>query len=695
MVREFVNADIDFQSVNTTDDEFAPQHPRTKYHRPLELRGVPAKKEFVIWDGEGADNPDDPTRQDYILLGYYDGKEHKKLVTGKALTTKECLEFIASVGDTHPSSTYDHVSFAFGYDVNMILRSLSRRQFMRLRKTNHISAYGYNIEHIPRKWLRVTRVETAFRPKVTVKIQDMFGFFQCALVKALEDNIPDHPLMSHLDEIKAGKSQRGSFTYDDLAYVTKYWEIENVLAHALINHLRDMMYDEKVQLYITQWFGPGAVASYGFKKHKIDAARNPPPASIYTAARYAYAGGRFEMFQTGHFKNVWAIDLNSAYPAAMTLLPDLLNGYWRLKMRPTELQEFGVYYVRMSTGPITMTKKPAPLFHRDKRHLMTFPWITEGWYWAPEVEQALEAATANPAVKIEVMKGYEFVEWTNRPFSFIRAVFDQRARLKAAKDGAQYPLKVFLNSLYGKTAQRTGWERRGKAPRWHQLEWAGWITSKTRAQMYSILKQIPPEHLIAVETDGIYTTYDPALLGIENSKNLGEWEITHYESITYLQSGVYAFEKSPGEWETKYRGMDKGSLTPEMMVEHTKKMKANMDVWPTLSGPSTRFTGYGLALQLDRNDEAQFHDIHARWVADTKVINIGNVGKRVHKPKLCTTCRSGLSAYEKPHTLFVNSDAHTNPLSYPHPIPWIDSAWNDEEVEIEKLEIEYEEYYAY
>ena len=210
-------------------------HSRSKYHKPVAQRGIPQHKEFVMWDGEGAANEDDSTKQDYVLLGYYNGSEHKKLVTGRALTTKECLDFIVAAGEANPD-TY-HVSFAFGYDVNMILRNLSHRQFAYLHKKHRITAFGYNIEHIPSKWLQVTRLETAFQRKHTVRIQDMFGFYQCSLVKALQDNIPTHPLMvEHLDEIVVGKAQRDNFEYENLDYIVKYWEIENVLAHALMNH---------------------------------------------------------------------------------------------------------------------------------------------------------------------------------------------------------------------------------------------------------------------------------------------------------------------------------------------------------------------------------------------------------------------------------------------------------------------------
>jgi Tat protein secretion system quality control protein TatD with DNase activity len=46
-------------------------------------------------------------------------------------------------------------------------------------------------------------------------------------------------------------------------------------------------------------------------------------------------------------------------------------------------------------------------------------------------------------------------------------------------------------------------------PRSHCLPLAGWVTSYTRAMLYNVLRQVPRDRLIAVETDGIYMTHDP------------------------------------------------------------------------------------------------------------------------------------------------------------------------------------------
>ncbi len=48
---------------------------------------------------------------------------------------------------------------------------------------------------------------------------------------------------------------------------------------------------------------------------------------IKLAAQYAYFGGRFETFKIGRYKGpVYSLDINSAYPFAISQLPNLNAG---------------------------------------------------------------------------------------------------------------------------------------------------------------------------------------------------------------------------------------------------------------------------------------------------------------------------------------------------------------------------------
>ena len=70
---------------------------------------------------------------------------------------------------------------------------------------------------------------------------------------------------------------------------------------------------------------------------------NDIPYVINELAYKCYFGGRFEIFQRGLIKNVHHYDIKSAYPHAMTQLPDLTNGKWH-KLR------YGVEAIKADMG---------------------------------------------------------------------------------------------------------------------------------------------------------------------------------------------------------------------------------------------------------------------------------------------------------------------------------------------------------
>lgn len=627
------------------------------------------EKPFLIWDGEGARALDDNgavikgAPQDYILFGYYNGSEHE-WITDKRLSTDDCLRLIIDCGKAHRN--HIHVWFAGGYDVDMILRDMTVAQFRFLRERGYVRYANYKIKHISGKWLEVTELgDNPFK----VTIYDVWGFFQSSLINALKTTISDHPLMSNLSEIESGKDKRKEFTYADLPYITKYWKIENILAHALITRLRDYLYD--VGLRISKWHGPGAIASYGYRTNGIKQHKADCGSAVYDAARYAYAGGRFERFHIGRYKKAYGYDINSAYPNAIARLPSLTEGEWIHNDRPSKIVEFGLYRVSMR-GP-ALSREPAPLFHRDKSGNITYPWRLDGWYWSPEIKALIRSMPGSKSVRIT--ESYEYVGWTTRPFGFVKNVYNQRRQMKDDGAGAQMALKLFLNSLYGKMAQRAGWERTGEAPPWHQLEWAGWVTSYTRAMLYELMHKIPYDKLIAVETDGIYTTATPKELGIVDSKELGGWEVSYYDELIYLQSGLYAKRKD-AEWSMKFRGLDSNSISINQVREHAYNLKANED-WPPLCGMTTRFVGYKNALFRETQNRGEMKDHHCVWEHEPREISCGDVGKRVHSSKICKACQQGKNAYNMPHETVIKSktmlgfDIETL-MSQRHDIPWLD-----------------------
>lgn len=650
-------------------------------------RGTSARRyaPFIAWDGEGAADRNSPTRQNYVLLGNSTGE----FIRNEELQTNDMLRFIIEQGKKHPDAI--HVGYAFDYDVNMILRGLAPYELQLLREKGVCYHLNYRIEHVPHKWITITErganYENDEKDKFTVRISDIFGFFQSSFLKAIRSYIPDHPLMAQVDTVESGKAERNSFTYDRIDYITNYWTVEIALLQALVEELRRLVYD--VGLYVTQWHGPGAIANYVYKEHNIRPHKAVTSGQVHEAAKYAYAGGRFEMFRFGRFDGpIYSLDINSAYPAAIAELPSLAEGHWEHVVEPTTVKHFGVYHVRMTRPPAFM-RQPAPVFHRDHQHNITFPWFLEGWYWSPEVATMLPMLDKGG---LEIIEGWEYVGWETYPFSFVPEMYAERKRLKAAGIGSERALKLALNSLYGKMAQRVGWERSGNAPAWHQLDWAGWVTSRTRARLYTLLAHLQWDETIAVETDGVYTTAHPDAIGYANSKDLGGWEITSYKSLYYLQSGVYFLQDETGEWTSKYRGLDNGTLTPEIAEDFLKSLfprPTKSNPWPGIVGPTTRFVGYRSALHRADNNMGPMRHHHCRWERTTKEMKIG-IGKRAHLPIMCTACKAGATAWEMPHDTVIRSRSFGEPMSTPHPIPWEDqlekdAVWREIALETEEV----------
>jgi DNA polymerase type B, organellar and viral len=377
---------------------------------------------------------------------------------------------------------------------------------------------------------------------------------------------------------------------------------------------------------------------------------------------------------------IYSIDINSAYPHAIAKLPSLSDGKWehveadeilsRLASGD-KLPSFGLWKVRLADrNKGGFAHQPSPLFHRDLDGNVSFPWHTIGWYFSHEAYLAFQHGA-------EILEGWFYQGSGERPFSWIRDMYQTRREWKSRGIPAQLALKLCMNSIYGKLAQRVGWdEQKQRIPPWHQLEWAGWVTSYTRAMLFAVIRRIPYEHLVAVETDGIYTTYHPSLLGIENDTRLGGWEVTEYREMMYVQSGMAWLQTADGRWVAKRRGLDADSFTLADCKQYLPRLVPGKD-WPAFTGHTTRFVGLGQALQSSQS----LLDTHCVWETRPRDINPGSTGKRVHVHRLCRACANGANAYEQPHDLVIRSMSTLDPRSYPHDIPWEQQftrrAWKD------------------
>lgn len=580
---------------------------------------------FIGIDGEGY--TDDSGQHQYMLLvASEDGPKGERwgasLYTGRPLTTEDILTWLVSLGrNATPRDVY--VGFFFDYDVTMILRDILRDDpdvMQELVKPLDERERGwtrwgrFDLMYTPRKHLKVKRYG-ANRGKA-LTIHDTRTFFQTSFVKALRTfNVGDPDQVA---EIERMKGERSRFRFpDDVIEIHRYCEEECVLLARLVGVLRDRFVGAKLSPW--PYEGPGPVAGTVLKARGMRHSEEHIPATVHDLARQAYYGGRFETLAHGTLGvPIYEYDIKSAYPAAMLRLPCLVHGEWiehdvsgLYHPTPEDVSEFftGPMYRSDTVKPYPLWVGPVewdclgsagaeepgaagPLPWRFPDGAINFPLRGRGVYWSVEL----------PPYARPIGPAWVYVNQCDcRPFKWVEDMYVRRRRMEAEAKGSGLPLKLVLNSLYGKLAQRIG-----KRPFYNPV-WAGLITAMTRRMVYDVYRNHP---VVMFATDAVFTTEPAPELTI--GEGLGQWEeVGPYRDLTIFQPGVY-FDEDAAKFKT--RGVPYGefrSRAPEFIaaandlsVSVRLDMENHLGIRQALAWGPTRYRDLGNWLPAPRTFKA-------------------------------------------------------------------------------------------
>lgn len=492
-----------------------------------------------------------PCVHHYMCLIAHGSGVDQVLYTGSPLTATQCLGFLADL-PTDPDVYY--VGFFFDYDATMILRDwcqstpATAHRLLGIKPVTQVDAIwdqfggrrrygqlewwrGFGVDYVPKKHLTVCRSlderDDSGRRRTTprVTVHDVRAFYQMSFVKAL--NTFNVGTLEQRAFVAGMKADREDFDPARAGEIIRYSKTECALLADLVSGLRDAFVAAGMSPY--PYEGPGPVAGRVLERHvtgktRMDTIRAAIPPDVWDLALKAYYGGRFEVAAHGTIPlPVFEYDIKSAYPAAMLTLPCLEHGRW----------------VRGRAGPVwvgqvswdmgdTRAGVCGPLPFRRPDGSVYFPTAGTGWYWSAEVP-------TDPRYRVRVTDAWSYVTaCTCRPFGFVQDLYDRRATMEAAEKGSGIAIKLVLNSLYGKLAQRVG-----KAPHYNPV-WAGLITATTRAQVYQVY-QAHPRRVIMFATDAVFTL-DP-VPQLTLGTGLGQWEhhpTEHrFPDFTVFQPGVY------------------------------------------------------------------------------------------------------------------------------------------------------------
>lgn len=481
------------------------ERPRAKRQRDIDSRP------FVAYDGEGRTLEG---KHRYVLLACSNGES---LYRPRGISTVEALDFLLR----SRRNKCIRVFYSFGYDVQQILVDLSDEQLIRAMHGQPVKYRGYTIQYLHGKIFTVNNV----------RFYDVFNYWQTSFIKACyltlgKDKVPE--------DLIRGKEDRSNFAEWSIDDILRYTNIELDLLVQLAEHLRTVLLRADIHLG-TAFYGPGSIANYWFKHHSISPRKITDPTLVDVMER-GYYGGRFETFILGKSEPVYECDINSAYPAVLSKLPYLDEWEKWSGSLFTRSSDFSIWHIKWSLPSDT---KIGPFPSRDRHGLISYPANGIGWYWKPEVE----AAIALYGSTISIIEGYNPSVVEGEPFAWVEDVYNRRQELKDNNDPAQWALKVGLNSLYGKAAQRVG------SAKFFSLAWAGYITSATRAKLLrSVIGRT--DDVIAFATDAVYFNRRPNLV---SSKSLGGWSVQRWARGYYFQSGVYRLE-SDKDHKDAYRG---------------------------------------------------------------------------------------------------------------------------------------------
>ena len=536
---------------------------------------IPPKK-FISVDLEGFTHKGD---QNIYLVGR--GDKEPLVSDKKPLTFTQMLNYL-----TEDTSKDIYVAYYFSYDFTMLIKAYLaefKDENAKLRNAKKLLDYVRTMgESTDQDYLGLPKVflQHPSKPELSIMITyvpgkifgiaqrlhnktlssiviyDVSSFFATSFIKALDAWQISYPI-----ELAQGKEDRSKFTLSfwqqNQSQVIHYNQLELSLLSELMSKFRDVVHEQRI--FPKLWIGPGALAS-DLLDRKYDKLSVSDKKLEF--ARRTMVGGWFEIMYRGECKNIYQYDINSAYPAALSTLPEIREDNTILTSSKRDikkyLQDDSFIFVAFK-GSVKFedgTEVPA-LPARQKNMSIYNPLeITSGYHQGEPFKASLQKGMIESYNIDQALFIYDDM---TRPFEWIDTFYQRRIDL--GKDLQGYPIKLALNSLYGKFAQSLG------RPKFAHPIYATLITGLTRAK---IINAIPSNQtsIIMIATDAVFSQVE---LDLPISKALGEWSVDKYEKLLIIQPGIY-FGIRNGEFvKSRTRGLASDAfkkMTYNDIVEH-------------------------------------------------------------------------------------------------------------------------------
>jgi len=448
------------------------------------------------------------------------------------------------------------------YDYQAILKHMDHDLIKELYESGKVQYDDYRIKYIPKRLFSITKA------KHVHKFYDLAQFYEMSLETASQKYVDGVKNIDDLDRSLIGTSK----TYWKLNYdkIVEYCIHDCELTQELGVLLRDTLV-EKVHFPAQNFISKAGLSKEYFRQFcNIPEIRNIP-VGVLSMFMQGYSAGRFEVIRKGFIENCIAIDLNSAYSAAIAQLPDINKGRWIKTYKRHSDADLGVYLCKISGLHTTI----APHRFRLASGLIIYP---TGTYYTYLTSYEVEAYKND--LQIKILRGWEFYSNDSGfPFSS-RIKLLYKLKNQTSKSDYEYDLyKKIMNSLYG-----AFYEKREQDGKWYSGKlfnpiYATLITAWCRVEMWKVMREYP-DNIISAATDGLILDIKPK---IEMSKKMGEWSEEGKGDVIMLRSGLYRIgEKVRERGIMSFRGIKTKYGVYEDIFEYIED-KPERKCYPILS----------------------------------------------------------------------------------------------------------------
>lgn len=393
----------------------------------------------------------------------------------------------------------------------------------------------------------------------TVYFVDSFSYYRASLAKAADVFCPDLPKLERPEGLGTKR-----FEHDDQQFLD-YAMRDSEIAYYIGVSLEGL----HAEFDIPQTISVAQMASKIFKRQFVrKPIQLPEDKQIVEASVLAYHGGKNNITcEPGFYPDVSSLDISSAYPHIMSLLPsfyhlDLYKGY-RAK-NPRHVPDLGVYYV---SGSATDCPWPILFSHDFKALRGRFENIAVTGF---ELNEAIRSGE----VKLTSVQGWFYDAERDHDTPPMQAyVNDFYARKEAEQDPAKRAMfKFLLNSLSGKYIQT---RRRNEMPIFDSEMYdfvsagdivaggmfhpfiAALITGHTRAKIHQMEHKYQALH---TATDGIFTQAPKHTL--PNETGLGALVTEAHGDLLVLRNKLYILYST----EEPKKGAQRSQAFPEYFI---------------------------------------------------------------------------------------------------------------------------------